>query len=795
MGTSFKCLSNEPKILERSNVRNNADEQVTDIKKRSRSLGTWIENNPIIILAVAALLTVASFHYAQQIEMESETETFVDEHSRLYQEFDHLFLDRFATDSIVVLVEGDDVTRPEVLEAMERLTDQMEDMKHVIGTQSIAKIVVDAEAQNTGVRQVPNHQQVKRLLESSNPDIVSAIMPDKGHTIISIDIPLYISNEELEELLPVTESAVTMADFPPGIDTFITGSITLQSSIQGEMSKNMGQLLAISAVLMVVALFLVFRHVKLPLLPLPIVFLGIIWTFGMMGLLHVPLTMVSMAAFPILIGLGIDYAIQFHNRIEEEFMRGDSAAEAVIETITHTAPAVLVALIITGAGFCSLFTSSVPMIQDFGLLCLIGIIMCYLSALFVGVTVLYQVEKRRSILNEKNGSVTERKDSAIAPSIEKLADFSVRRWRAVLATALVLSIVGMYADSNVAIETDFKEFIPQDLPPLLQFKHLQDIFGGTDKINVIVQADDVTDPLMLTWMDDFASYLTESRDQVYGALSIATFVKMNNGGEIPEEKTEVIAILDSMPDYVKDQYLNGHDTALIDVDIGEAFDDLGQVGIKRLIGEVDKDILWFSPPPDASITQTGELMLMNSVVDALTTGRMRMTLLGLVLIFCILLLIYRDVIKAALPVLPMIVVVGWMGGVMYLTNMVYTPLTATLGALILGVGSEYAVLTMERFYEEMEKAADPMEALRTAVRRIGAAIIASGLTTVFGFSALMASPFPIVSNFGTITVLSVIAALFTTFTIFPVLIIQLEMWRAKRAKAKINIINVRRTTN
>jgi hypothetical protein len=207
---------------------------------------------------------------------------------------------------------------------------------------------------------------------------------------------------------------------------------------------------------------------------------------------------------------------------------------------------------------------------------------------------------------------------------------------------------------------------------------------------------------------------------------------------------------------------------------------------------VDRDLIWFGPPSGLSVTQTGEMAVMNTVIGALTTGRIRMTLLGLVLIFIILMLIYRDLVKAVLPVLPMFIVIGWMGGVMYISGMKYNPMTATLGALILGVGSEYAILTMERFYEEKEKTENVMEALFKATGSIGAAIIASGLTTVFGFSALIASPFPMTSSFGTITVLSVIFALFATFTVFPVLLIRLEYWsrthREMTAKASSFLI-------
>ncbi|HRW81830.1 MAG TPA: RND family transporter [Methanothrix sp.] len=750
-------------------------------------LGRWIEANPIVILTIAALFTVASVHFAESITMESDTETYVDENSRLYVEFDHLFNDRFGSDSIVVMVEGDAAASSESMEAMDRLTRQMETVENVLGTTSIAEMVMEAEAKETGVRRVPESQAridgILEELEKTNPAMLNAILPDRRHTIISIDLPTYLSQDSIEAIRQETYSAVEVAEFPAGAETIVTGEIALRHDIEGEMNSSMGRLLIISCLLMVVALLLVFRHVHLPLLPLPIVFLGIIWTFGMMGFLKVPLTMVSMAAFPILIGLGIDYAIQFQNRIEEEFQRGESIASAAIDTVAHTAPAVLIALIITGAGFFSLFSSTVPMIKDFGLLCLIGIIMCYISSLFVGVTVLYQMERGRTDRNNRNGEGRKEKKSPITPLVVKQAAFFLHRWRAVLVVAIVLTAVGQYADSQVPIETDFKEFIPQDLPPLSQFRHLSDIFGGTDQLNIIVQGD-VTDPETLEWMDEFGDYVVESRDKIYGASSLATIVKSYNGGVIPEDESEVETVLDRIPDEVKRQYINGHDTAQIILDIGQAFDSLGQVGIERLQNEVNKDLIWFEPPPGIYVTQTGDMTVMNSLIDALTTGRRQMTLLGLVLIFSILLLIYRDIIKAILPILPMIMVIGWMGGLMYLTGMKYNPMTATLGALILGVGSEYAILTMERFYEEKRKTDDAMKALFKATGSIGPAIVASGLTTVFGFSALIASPFPMNSSFGTITVVSVILALFATFTVFPVLLIRLEYWRKHKTEVK-----------
>lgn len=742
-------------------------------------LGGWIEGNPLVILIIVALFTVGSLHYAQDIEMATGTETYVDENSRLYVEYDHLYQDKFGIESIVVLIEGDSAIKPGTLGAIDRLTTHMETVDQVLGTFSIAEMIMDFQFQETGVRKIPDSQykidEIIKILETRNSDTLRSILPDERHTMVSIEVPTYIEDYTLKEVLRDTESAVEMAEFPPGVDIVVSGDAALRDAMEAEMNESMGILLILSGVLMIVALLLVFRHVHLSLLPLPIVLLGIIWTFGIMGFLQIPMTMVSMAAFPVLIGLGIDYAIQFHNRLSEEFQSSKSAAIAVINTVSHVAPAVLIALTITATGFVSLFSSTVPMINDFGLLCLIGIVMCYLSSMFVGVTILYQSEKKRSY----DGHEKEINTSATGIIIRNLVIFITQRWQIILVLAIVLSGLGMYADTKVGIETDFKEWLPSDLPPLVEFQHLHRIFGGTDELNLIVLADDVTDPETLEWMDYFGTYIVESREKVYGATSLATLIKTYGGGDLPRDKSRVEVILDTIPDDAKYAYIDGHDTAQIRLDIGEALENLGQEGIQKLQTEIDKDVIWFEPPPSISVIQTGDMSVMNSVVEALTSGRMKMTLLGLVLIFFVLLLIYRDLIKALLPVLPMIMVISWMGGVMYIFDMKYTPLTATLGALILGVGSEYAVLTMERFYEENEKASNPMEALITAMSSIGAAIVASGLTTVFGFSSLMASPFGIISNFGIVTVLSVVFALLATFTIFPMLMIRLEYWRAK----------------
>ena len=285
-------------------------------------LGVWITRNPAIIIAAAVLLTLVSVHYAQQVESQGmTTETFVSKDSALYQLYDHLYQENFAVDGNVILIEGDDVAKADALSAGLRLSDHMLQVHNVVSVQSIADIVADAEYQSSGIRRIPSQERIDEILAGAGT-AVQGLMPDRRHARMIVGMPTALKESQRKELLSELNNAVDFAEFPAGYGVTVTGDPSFQSAIQETMNNSNGSILALCGVLMIVALLLVFRHVRWPLLPIPVVFLGIIWTFGAMGFFHIPMSMVTFAAFPIMIGIGIDYAIQFHNRIDEELLKG-----------------------------------------------------------------------------------------------------------------------------------------------------------------------------------------------------------------------------------------------------------------------------------------------------------------------------------------------------------------------------------------------------------------------------------------------------------------------------------------
>lgn len=744
------------------------------------------------------MLVLVSVQGAQNISMESGTETFVEKSSQLYQDFDHLYMNIFGTEAIVIIIEDGQVNDPALLQAMDRLDHMSSSLPGVVGVQSVATIVKDANFGLTGDASLPEDKaEMQSLIDNYVPE---QLMPDSTHTLIYVEIAGSVSDEQKQEILREIETSVSLAEFPPDYNIVVTGDPAFMISMNNAMMSSMGVLLGLSVVLMILVLYLVFGHVRWRLMPLAIVLLGIIYTFGAMGYLDIPMTMVSMAAFPVLIGLGIDYAIQFHNRIEEELERGESPAEAVVDTIKHTGPAVLIALIITALGFFSLLTSSVPMIQDFAKLLLIGIAMCFLASLFVGVTVIYGLDNMQSVRKERFGylSLTGRnKSKAISPDsgepkpdildrfLGHTTHFTIKHPFMILSIAVLVCAGGLVADTQVPIQTDTETFVPQDLPALVDLKHLSDITGGEDQLNIIIKTDNGADPETLKWMDEFSTHEVDNRNNILGAESMASVIKSMNSGVIPESESEIRSLYEQMPAQQKDRFMHGETILLLNLNIGDAMGSLGMEGIEVLTDIVREDMLWMSPPPGMSATITGSSVVFIEVIGALTSGRVFMTYLGLGAVFGGLLLIYRDLLKALVPVVTMFMVIGWSGGLMYLMGMEYNPMTATLGALILGVGSEYAVLMMERYFEEKDKGATPEEAMAEAGVKIGKAIVTSGLTTLFGFCALVASDFNMISSFGMITVIDVGLALFATFVIFPPVMILLDNFREKSKTKKI----------
>lgn len=136
---------------------------------------------------------------------------------------------------------------------------------------------------------------------------------DKLRMVIILDGT--VTDAQIDMIADQLEALVISEDMQDQV--LISGKPILDRSIKSSMMESMQFMMASAVVIMIIVLSLIYK-VKMRLLPIFMILLAVIVTIGMMGWLSIGLTMVSMAVFPVLIGLGIDYFIQFQTRYEEE---------------------------------------------------------------------------------------------------------------------------------------------------------------------------------------------------------------------------------------------------------------------------------------------------------------------------------------------------------------------------------------------------------------------------------------------------------------------------------------------
>ena len=148
------------------------------------------------------------------------------------------------------------------------------------------------------------------------------VIVDDNHMIMMVKLEGNTSDEEKSEVIDMINTYLDKEKIDTA-ETLVSGKPVLDHAIKSSMQESIRKMMGLALLIMVVVLFFVFR-VRLRLMPLVTVLVAVIGTMGLMGWLQIPITMVSMAVFPILIGLGIDYAIQFQNRYSEEMAKEDS---------------------------------------------------------------------------------------------------------------------------------------------------------------------------------------------------------------------------------------------------------------------------------------------------------------------------------------------------------------------------------------------------------------------------------------------------------------------------------------
>jgi uncharacterized protein len=648
----------------------------------------------------------------------------------------------------------------------------------------------------TDIPRIDSPDFVSRLVfDGRNPGVPKSrfayLFPSENAALIQIRMRPDLSGEERRRAIGLIEEATQERVFQPreGARYIVTGVPVVAERLADAVQRSIFVLLGAAVLVMAATLALVFRT-RLRLLPLALALAAAAMTFGALSLAGGSLTMASVAVLPVLIGLAVDYAIQFHARFDEEMARGRGASRRDAATAAAAAggPTILTAGIATAVGFLVLLLSPVPMVRGFGALLVLGIGLALACALCAGFAALGRFGGERTL------GVGRRPTPALwAASREWLAD---RSWRAlglslehprrVLAIGLALAVIGLALDTQSEVVSDVRDLVPQDLRALKDVNVLQEETGVSGEIDVAVHADDITAPAVVAWMTRFQDGILrahgyrpgrrcgQDRDppELCPALSLPDLWGTAGAG-----RDEVRRLLDAVPPYFSQGVVTrDRQTANL------AF------GIRLMPLERQKDVVddikrRLDPPDGVDASVVGLPVLAAEANGALSSPwRRALTLVAALLgVFLVLLAVRRSARAATVPLIPIALATGWSGGVLFALGLLpgqfeveLNPMSVTLAALVIAISTEFSVLLSSRYRQERAAGAGPSRAIERAYASTGAAVLASGVTAIAGFGVLIVSDIRMLRDFGIVAVVDLGVSLLGVMLVLPAALLWAE---------------------
>jgi hydrophobe/amphiphile efflux-3 (HAE3) family protein len=662
----------------------------------------------------------------------------------------------------------------------------------------------------TSLPRIDNQQFISEVVfdPTRGPDQPKArfsyLFPTSRSALIQVRLKSSLTPAQQTQAISWIREAVKMPAFRLGYGGryTVTGAPVVLSDLSSTLTGSVAVILLVALAVMALALLLVFRS-TLRLLPLTIALMASAITFGAIELAGSSLTLGSLAVLPILIGLAVDYAIQFQSRVQEA--RRDQPASRSVEVVAAAArvgtPAIAAAALATATGFLVLLLSPVPLMRSFGVVLVVGIAVAFVCALVTCTAALVLADRHRGIIGAslrgageilglsalpalsagrvlrvqgaRVRAVLSRGTTSVLPRAARLMAVPLRRPGLVLWLALGLAILGWVADTQTAVQSDVTKLVPSSMPALRDLHTLERTSGVSGEIDVTVRARNVARPAVVGWMTRYEQSLLRhfgyaenkgcARATLCPALSLPDLFSTASNASASPSAASIDSLLAAVPAYFKQ--------AVITPDRREATLAFGirLIPLARQQRVIDYMNSRLHPPAGVSAHLAGIPVLAAQADATLSSSARRLlTLLaGLLAVGAVLLVVFRRADRALLPLVPIVLATGWSALIVFLLGVPLNPMSASLGTLVIAISTEFSVLLSERYRQERVAGLSLEEALRRTYRSTGAAVAASGITAIAGFGVLLVSNIPMLRDFGLVTVIDLAVSLGGVLLVLP----------------------------
>lgn len=617
-------------------------------------------------------------------------------------------------------------------------------------------------------RTLDNPEWVKFLLYDNKDRIRVALranFPDPTHAQAVTRLRGNLSVEDEGRDATLVQQRASRLRFV-GATSVTTGAPILLKDINDYLRGGMLTLGGIAVAIMIVILLVLF-DVRWRLLALGVIMVGVVWAFGVAGYLGIPLTIVTIAGLPVMLGVGIDYAIQMHARVEEEAAL-DRSEHPIQETARGLGPALLVVTFDAVFAFAALRFAKVPMIRQFGLLLAVGIAVICMASIIVPLAVLgireFRSPTRRTGFNE----------GRLGALVRRLGALSPRAAVPLAVASIAVFAGGIYAEGRLVLQTDPVQWVNQHSGTIKDIRAVEREVGSSSELDVLVESDDVLSDRTIGFLHDF----TERQLGDYGAAGthqlvlaqsiervVAGLTAVDGGGDVTPTGAQARAALALAPADVRTVLASdGNRSANIAFPVSPSTLDERAVIVRAIRDDT-------RPPAGVRAVPSGLAVVGVGLLDNLESNRILLTYLSMAFVFAFLAVRLRSVIRSLLSLVPVGIAVGAASLVAWAAGFKLSPMTAVGGPLVVAACTEFTSLILLRFVEERARGLSPEEAVDVTATRTGRAFIVSALTAIAGVAVLSFSSLPLLRDFGRVVAMNVTVALLSALVVLPPLLV------------------------
>ena len=744
----------------------------------------FILQRKFLILTAIGLLTLILGFFSFRIQLNQNPDELIFKDDPEYPLL-KIFFEEFGYDEIVVAVySADNVLNIKHLEAIVRITDELEQLHGVDKVVSIAN-ARDVVTHNDLIDIVPfvnkmpetlAEQELLRLRIEENPiynDLI--ISSDSKIALFDITIDPSLTNEERNEILKCIERI--FSKHSKDSKYYFAGSPVGRAEIFRCVRRDFSTLLPIGLLLLLVSMYIIFRNYLCVLLPIMSVTLSVVWTIGFMYLVGSELNFLSVLIPTILLIIGTSDCIHILSQYQDCRYTCNTKKKALQSTIQSMFLPCFLTTLTTMVGFSSLAVCRILPLKNFGIFGAIGIGFTFL----VSITL---IPIGLSIWDTKSLSLHKPPSEVFLVFLDRITPFVSSKKLTVLVICALLIIFGSYGATKLHVETDPGKFFGNKIKVVSDMLYIEKQIGGFIPIYIIIdgqEKDSIKDPTLLRKIDELSEHI-RTKDGVDKVISIADLIKYINYRvndndlsyhTIPDDKKKVAELLlmasfsdeaEIIHNFVNDSFSKSPINIRFRYHDFYSFENL----LKPLRPLLNKQFD-YNDSIRTYVTGTNA-MLANTLVPILT-GLKQSLFIAALAIFTLMIIIFRSIRFALISMIPNLLPIVLTLGAMGLFGISLNFSTAPIAAIALGIAIDDTIHFLARFRIEFRKEQNYSKAVYNTILSVGKPILITSIVLTAGFCIFLFSNFQPTQNMGILISFTVISAVFADLILLPVLLL------------------------